>query len=44
MHRERDASEEYLQQAVTRLTVGDSGIRRMVEARNKQGAEQATLW
>lgn len=38
-----DASEEYLQQAVTRLTVGDSGIRRMVEAR-KQGAEQGVLW
>jgi len=37
-----DASEEYLQQAVTRLTVGDSGVRRMVEAR-RAGAEQGTL-
>lgn len=34
-----DASEDYLKQAVTRLQVGDSGIRRMVQAR-RAGAEQ----
>jgi hypothetical protein len=34
-----DASEDYLKQAVTRLTVGDTGIRRMVQAR-RAGAEQ----
>ncbi len=37
-----DGSEEYLQQAVTRLTVGDSGVRRIVEAR-RAGAEQGML-
>jgi DNA modification methylase len=37
-----DASEGYLRQAVTRLTVGDSGIRRMVAAR-RAGAEQAVM-
>jgi DNA modification methylase len=37
-----DASEDYLKQAVTRLTVGDAGIRRMVEAR-RAGAEQAKM-
>jgi len=37
-----DASEDYLKQAVTRLTVGDSGIRRMVAAR-RSGAEQPPL-
>lgn len=38
-----DASEEYLQQAVTRLTMGDAGVRRMVAAR-RAGAEQGLLW
>ena len=37
-----DASEDYLRQAVTRLTVGDSGIRRMVEAR-RAGARQTVM-
>jgi len=38
-----DASEDYLKQAVTRLTVGDSGIRRMVAAR-RAGAEQGVMF
>jgi hypothetical protein len=37
-----DASEDYLRQAVTRLTVGDSGIRKIVAAR-RAGAEQAVM-
>ena len=38
-----DASEDYLKQAVTRLTVGDAGIRRMVAAR-RQSAEQGVMF
>jgi DNA modification methylase len=38
-----DASEDYLRQAVTRLQVGDSGIRKIVAAR-RAGARQETLW
>ncbi|MFQ5878778.1 MAG: DNA methyltransferase [Dehalococcoidia bacterium] len=38
-----DNSEEYLKQAVTRLTVGDKGIRHMAQAR-RDGSEQPTLW
>ena len=37
-----DASEEYLKQAVTRLTVGDAGVRRMVKAA-RAGAKQEVL-
>jgi len=38
-----DASEDYLKQAVARLAVGDSGIRRMVAAR-RAGAEQGVMF
>ena len=37
-----DASEEYLKQAVTRLTVGDAGVRLMVKAA-RAGAKQEVL-
>ena len=37
-----DASEEYLKQAVTRLTVGDAGVRRIVAA-ERAGAKQEVL-
>jgi hypothetical protein len=37
-----ELSEEYLEQAVTRLTVGDKGLRQMVAAR-RAGAEQGVL-
>ena len=38
-----DASEAYLKQAVRRLELGDSGIRRQVEAR-RNGHEQGSLF
>jgi DNA modification methylase len=38
-----DASEDYLKQAVRRLTVGDKGVRAIVAAR-REGARQETLW
>jgi len=37
-----ELSEDYCRQAVTRLTVGDGGVRRMVEA-ERQGARQEAL-
>jgi hypothetical protein len=37
-----DLSEDYLKQAVTRLTVGDAGVRRMVAA-ERAGAKQESL-
>ena len=37
-----ELSEEYVQQAVTRLTVGDAGVRRIVEA-ERQGGQQLMM-
>jgi len=38
-----ELSEDYCRQAVTRLTVGDAGVRRMVEA-GRAGAQQPSLF
>jgi len=38
-----DASQDYVKQAITRLSVGDAGVRRIVEAQ-RAGVEQPTLF